>query len=175
MGSRVTEEDIRRVYRETIDPLYGYVSRRCEGNRALAEDIVSDTWLRAVRTWTSNGIPERPLAWLSTVAGRLLVDHHRTASAHTHRSDMTDGLIAPDEVERVERDERRSLMERAMSQLPLLQSRLLEAFHYDRQPVAEIAGSLGLSERSVEGRLRRARLKLRTIIEADPRTKEIKP
>lgn len=36
------------MYRQTIRPLYAYVSRRCGGDRALAEDVVQETWLRAV-------------------------------------------------------------------------------------------------------------------------------
>jgi DNA-directed RNA polymerase specialized sigma24 family protein len=44
---------------------------------------------------------------------------------------------------------------------------LLKAFHYDERAVAEIASSAGLSERAVEGRLRRARQNLRREIEAE--------
>lgn len=66
--SQVTEEQIRRVYRDTIDPLYGYVSRRCGGERPFAEDITQETWLRAVREWRVKGMPDQPLAWLHTVA-----------------------------------------------------------------------------------------------------------
>ena len=49
MRRPITEDDIRRIYRETIDDLYGLVLRRCEGDRDLAEDITQETWLRAVR------------------------------------------------------------------------------------------------------------------------------
>ncbi|MCZ6745105.1 MAG: sigma factor-like helix-turn-helix DNA-binding protein, partial [Alphaproteobacteria bacterium] len=38
---------------------------------------------------------------------------------------------------------------------------LLEAFHFEGKSVAEIAAEHGVSERAVEGRLRRARAKLR--------------
>jgi RNA polymerase sigma-70 factor (ECF subfamily) len=34
----------------------------------IAEDIVSDTFLTASETWSLNGIPENPTAWLYTVA-----------------------------------------------------------------------------------------------------------
>lgn len=34
----------------------------------IAEDIVSDTFLKASETWSMNGIPENPTAWLYTVA-----------------------------------------------------------------------------------------------------------
>ena len=54
---------------------------------------------------------------------------------------------------------------RALDRLPAAQARLLEAFHFDRKPVAEIAASSGLSERAIEGRLRRARVRLRGLVE----------
>jgi len=60
MPVAVTEDLIRRVYRETIDPLYAYVSRRCGGNRDLAEDVTQETWLRAVRDWRAKGLPSSP-------------------------------------------------------------------------------------------------------------------
>jgi DNA-directed RNA polymerase specialized sigma24 family protein len=44
------EDEIRRIYQATIDDLYGFVSRRCGGDRDLAEDLTQETWLRAVRT-----------------------------------------------------------------------------------------------------------------------------
>jgi DNA-directed RNA polymerase specialized sigma24 family protein len=59
-------------------------------------------------------------------------------------------------------------MARALARLPLPQVRLLEAFHFERRPIAEIAAAQGLSERAVEGRLRRARQRLRHEIESDP-------
>lgn len=34
----------------------------------IAEDIASETFLSAMDTWTYNGIPENPIAWLYTVA-----------------------------------------------------------------------------------------------------------
>ncbi|MGW8267795.1 MAG: RNA polymerase sigma factor, partial [Longimicrobiales bacterium] len=45
------------------------------------------------------------------------------------------------------------------------QSRLMEAFHIEGRSVREIARDEGLSERAVEGRLRRARQKLRKQLE----------
>ena len=77
MRQPITEGDIRRVYRETIDDLYGFVARRCGGDRDLAEDVTHETWLRAVRVWHSDGLPDRPLAWLTTVARNLLANHFR--------------------------------------------------------------------------------------------------
>lgn len=166
MARRPTEDDIRRVYRDTVDDLYAFVSRRCDGDRDLAEDVTQETWLRAVRAWRTDGVPERPLAWLCTVAGRLLSNHfRRRAAVWLDGADET--IAAPDADATREAGERRSLVERAMARLPALQVRLLEAFHYERRSVGQIAAAFGMSGRGVEGRLRRARRKLRQEIERD--------
>lgn len=43
----------------------------------LAEDIVSDTFVKALKTWSHKGIPEYPKAWLRKVAQNQLVEYHR--------------------------------------------------------------------------------------------------
>jgi len=96
MPRRPSEDDIRRIYRETVDELFAFVARRCDGDRDLAEDITQETWLRAVRAWRKDGIPERPLAWLSTVAARLLSNHRRRPAAERFDDGSGDTLPAPD-------------------------------------------------------------------------------
>ncbi|MEP6494262.1 MAG: sigma factor [bacterium] len=56
MGQRPSEEDIRNTYRATVDGLFGFVVKRCRGDRELAEDITQETWLRAVDDWERNGL-----------------------------------------------------------------------------------------------------------------------
>ena len=96
------------MYHWTIRPLYAYVSRRVGGNVSLAEDLVQETWMRALDDWTGKGIPREPLA-------RLRRSH----------------------------------------------SEVLEAFYFEGKTVHEIAADYSLSERAVEGRLRRARAGLK--------------
>ncbi len=43
----------------------------------IAEECVQDAYARALSAWAINGIPERPGAWLTTVARRLAIDFHR--------------------------------------------------------------------------------------------------
>jgi RNA polymerase sigma-70 factor (ECF subfamily) len=161
-----TEQLIPELYRQTIGPLYAYVSRRCAGERALAEDVVQETWLRAVDAWRRQGVPDTPSAWLTTVARHLLINHYRS-----HRplplGDITSEsvLAVVDDGLNTESADVARLIQWGLAQLPRGQSRLLEAYHLDDQPVARIAADLRLSGRAVEGRLRRARQKLRRLIE----------
>jgi len=150
------------IYRTTVGPLYEYVSRRSGGNRALAEDVTQETYLRAVRAWADGPMPEEPLAWLRTVARNLLVTHYRRTPPVT---------VDPRTVDRIldEREPRTPAAARAihwgLQRLEARSARLLEAFHLDGKPVGRIARETGLTERAVEGRLRRARETLRRRLE----------
>jgi RNA polymerase sigma-70 factor (ECF subfamily) len=165
MPQPATEDDIRRIYQATIDDFYRVVARRCDGDRDLAEDIVQESWLRAVRTWGPRGIPDVPLAWLTTVARNLLANHSRRRP-HESLDTSTPHPTTDDGLPRVEA--RQSLVTRALARLSIPNLRLLHAFHFRRQHIADIAVEHGLTERAVEGRLRRARQQLRHHIESDP-------
>ncbi|HTE44736.1 MAG TPA: sigma-70 family RNA polymerase sigma factor [Gemmatimonadaceae bacterium] len=166
MQERITEEELRRIYGETINALYGFASRRCGGRRELAEDVTQEAWLRAVRDWRQNGAPRNPLGWLTTVARNLISNHAR------RRESVSLDLVSPAEVfAAVESNnvadsaEIASLVSDALTRLPEAEARLLETFHYDRLKMSQLAEVYGISERAVEGRLRRARERLRREIE----------
>ena len=40
----------------------------------IAEEAVQDAYVQALRTWERDGVPERPAAWLTTVARRLALN-----------------------------------------------------------------------------------------------------
>jgi predicted RNA polymerase sigma factor len=50
---------------------------------ALAEDVVADTFERALRTWPEMGVPDNPEAWLFTVARNRLRDVLGSAAVRT--------------------------------------------------------------------------------------------
>ncbi len=167
----LTEDQLVSIYRSEIRPLYCYVSKRVGGERQLAEDFVQETFLRAVSEWRRSGPPKEPLAWLKRVARNLLVSHWRRTR--------------PDSLERMEVDpvddawrpanwEEAAFLQRGLSLLPKRQAELIEAFHFEGKTTREISRELGLSERAVEGRLRRAREALRDKLGAFPKRKEIR-
>lgn len=151
----MTEEDFLRTYRDHVGALYAFVSARTGGDRELAEDVTQEAWLRAVDGWTEQGPPREPLAWLKTVARNLLTSHFRRARP------APEGLTAEQAIDRADSPPAVALVQWALGSLRRSQRRLLEAYHFDRKPVREIAAELGKSERAVEGRLRRSRHALR--------------
>jgi len=166
MSDRITEAELERIYDDTIAELYGYASRRCGGQRELAEDIVQETWVRALRNWRQQGVPGNPIGWLTTVARNLLVSHYR------RRENVRLDLISPAEVLAAvdantvsDSADVATLVSQALARIPDAEARLLETFHYDRLKMSQLAEVYGISERAVEGRLRRARERLRRELE----------
>lgn len=166
MQDRITEEQLRRIYRDTIGALYGYASRRCGGQRELAEDVTQEVWLRAVREWRRHGVPDSPLGWLTTVARNLILNHlRRKESVPLDAVSPAEVLNAIEHNTVSDSAEIASIVSQALLRLPPREARLLEAFHYDRCKMSQIAEAYGISERAVEGRLRRARERLRRELE----------
>jgi RNA polymerase sigma-70 factor (ECF subfamily) len=161
----VSESQIRRIYHDTIDALYAYVSRRCGGVREVAEDVTQETWLRAVRAWTRDGVPEIPLAWLKTVARNYLLNDLRRREPVSLDSISADEVLSAIDDDAGDSAEIASLMTHALARLPANEAGLLEEFHFERFKVAQLAEKYGISERAVEGRLRRARERLRGELE----------
>jgi RNA polymerase sigma-70 factor (ECF subfamily) len=162
MEARTSEDRIVAIYRETIDQLYAYVARQCGGVRALAEDVTQEAWLRAVREWRRNGPPERPLAWLITVSRNLLASYYRRRPMAQFDASSRREPAAPADTT----GEIQAAVGQALDRMPPDQARLIEAFHFDDHQAARIAEGAGLSERAVEGRLRRARRRLRRELES---------
>ena len=154
----ITENELVTVYRGTIEPLYAFVACRAGSDRELAEDTVQETYMRALSHWRTKGLPDVPLAWLKTVARNLLISHYRKTSPV--RFDEANMDIHGDDWN-IEKRETASLLYSGLSRLKKNDSRLIEAFYFDGKSVREIADERGLSERAVEGRLRRARQKLK--------------
>ncbi|HEY0667015.1 MAG TPA: sigma-70 family RNA polymerase sigma factor [Sphingobacteriaceae bacterium] len=54
-------------------------------NIRIAEDITSETFLKASENWAINGIPDNPTAWLYTVAKNKTRDYFKHLSVHERK------------------------------------------------------------------------------------------
>ena len=165
MSGSLADEDVIRTYRETIRPLYAYVSRRVGGDHGLAEDLVQETWMRALDSWPSRGVPRDPAAWLMRVARNTLVSHFRRLPPHP-----IDPASIDLEAERFTPDTPDSavIVSWGLARIRRSHAELLEALYFEEKSVREIADERRMSERAVEGRLRRARHKLKKVLNRLP-------
>jgi RNA polymerase sigma factor (sigma-70 family) len=72
------------VLRELAPQVVGVVTRRY-GDLADAEDAVQEALLAAATQWPGEGVPDDPRAWLTTVAGRRMMDRLRRDGARRRR------------------------------------------------------------------------------------------
>jgi RNA polymerase sigma-70 factor (ECF subfamily) len=80
---RIVDELVRREGPRILAGLIG----RLGGNFELAEDALQDAYERALASWPSTGIPDRPGAWLTTVAQRCAVDRLRRSRRNVDGGD----------------------------------------------------------------------------------------
>ena len=150
------------TYRRTVEPLYRFVSRRTGGATQLSEDVVQEAYLRGISRFPDGTLPREPLAWLQTIARNLLVSHHRRTVPVAIDPAVLDGVL---EGKDSATPDAATVLQAGLARLPRRQAELIEAFHLDGRSVRSIAEERGLSERAVEGRLRRARRILRRRME----------
>ncbi len=82
----VSTDSLERAFRDERAAVLATITRRLDGDLALAEDVVQDAFVAAAVEWDRRGVPDRPGAWLTTTAWRKALDrlrHQRVVDAHT--------------------------------------------------------------------------------------------
>jgi RNA polymerase sigma factor (sigma-70 family) len=155
------EADFQRLYEQQAQGLFGFLAYRT-GDRALAEDLLADTFERALRA--RRGFDRRKgseKTWLYAIALNLLRDHARRAAAEGRAFERAAHGAAPLGVPDLEAVERHDSLTRALAGLSG-EEREAVALRYGADlTVPEMARLLGLPLTTVEGRLYRALRKLR--------------
>jgi RNA polymerase sigma-70 factor (ECF subfamily) len=157
------------LYDDAFEALFAYVSWRCGGLRDLAEEIVQETWLIAVRRMrTFDPAKASFLSWLRGIAANLL--RNRFRQERRGRMEPLDGSqSAAAMTDELERREQAEMIALALAALPEHYEAVLRAKYLEQQSVEQIALERGESLKSVESLLTRARQAFRV---AYPHTPE---
>ena len=143
---------IRELYSHHAKALHGYVERFCP-DRASAEDIVQETFIRAWRHLPQLSADDRPVRpWLFRVARNLLIDANRAARARPVTvQEQAAGEIGTDSG--LEEILDRQLVSAALRHLsPAHRAVLMETF-YRGGTVAAVARELGIPHGTARSRL----------------------
>ena len=156
------EADFEGLYEREAQGLFGFLAYRT-GDRALAEDLLADTFERALRA--RRGFDRRrgsERTWLYAIALNLLRDHARRAAAEGRAVERVAHAPAGAGSSAFEDVERRDSLKRAMEGLADEEREAIALRYGADLTVPEMAQLLGLPLTTVEGRVYRALRKLRT-------------
>ena len=156
---------LERAYRDERAAVLATITRRLDGDVALAEDVVQDAFVAAALRWARGGVPDRPGAWLTTTAWRRALDHLRhDRVAGAHAADLVPPVSYDLELEldrsSVDDDQLRMLFTCCHPALAPEARMALTLRSVAGLTVAEIARAFLSSESAMERRLVRARRKV---------------
>jgi predicted RNA polymerase sigma factor len=102
-----TRRAVGQAARDSYGRLVAFLAARSR-DMASAEDALADAFGAALKTWPQTGIPQKPEAWLLTVARRQLIDGARRVhvaadaaptlhAAAEEAQELAAGVVFPDE------------------------------------------------------------------------------
>ena len=145
--------------------VYGFVYARVGGDEAVAEDLVQETLVEAIRSSHTFRGDAALRTWVCAIARRRLARHYE---AERRQAVAESGLTLLGAVPwdgNQNELERRDEIVRALGRLPVLHRQVLVRKYLDDWSVADIAAELGRSAVQVQSLLQRARDGLRRELE----------
>lgn len=178
MSEELDAADVGRVLSGDVDAFEGIV-RRWQGplvtlayrfcrDRDKAEEMAQTAFLKAFRRlsqWRGEGKLGSWLIALSTNVYRSEMRRHRMVMLPL--DDARDMNLPSDDTACIAEADRRALVQRAISSLPVKYRDVIVLFYFHEMAVRETARSLGVAEGTVKARLHRGRALLRKIIGRD--------
>ena len=162
-------DDFEALYAAHAQPLFGFLAYRT-GDRALAEDLLADTFEKALRG--RRGFDRRKASektWLYSIALNTLRDHMRRQGAESRAYERTGPMDEADSGDPFRDLEHRDEVTRALSVLSAEEREAVALRFGADMTVPEIARVLGAELTTIEGRVYRALRKLRAEINGGAR------
>lgn len=171
---RGSKQDLGELIRRHHPLLVGYLYRLTGGDRALAEDLAQETFLRLMRSIGQYQHPRPFKPWLYALATNLARDHYKRADTrHTwtvlddeaHGLDQLAGDDQPDAA--LLADDETHEVARALARLPDFQREVVILRYYQNLSHAEIAEALHIPTGTVKSRLANGIKRLRDLLDND--------
>lgn len=148
------------------DPLLGYLYRMTRGDRSLAQDLVQETFLRALRGIGGYSYPRPFKPWLYAIAINLARNYYVSADHRRADNPDEDADFAADEGNEdvlVEQAEAEAVIA-ALDTLSDAHREVIVLYYYQSLPLQAIAEALGIPLGTVKSRLSNGVARLRTLM-----------
>jgi len=177
LSGQPAETAIPRLMDEYADHVYGLGLRLCD-DPDKAEDLVQETFLRALKSWDGFDGRSKPSTWLYTIASRACQRMERRRAGEPRRLRSLEQLLPSGEtvvldlpgtgetpLEWTERKDVQRAVRNAIDSLPLHFRLPLVLKEMEELSVEDVAKVLGIKPATVKTRLHRARLLVRKELE----------
>lgn len=157
--AKTDEEAFSKLYEKYLPQIFGYVARRL-GNRAEAEDLVSNIFLRVLENIKSfNPAKSNFKSWLYTITTRMMIDYFRThsnkKSEAIEKAEMfTDPAGNPRE--KAEQAEDRAKVHEVIKKLPERHQKVILLKYFSDLSIEDIAEILGVTKNNASVIIHRA-------------------
>ncbi len=153
-----------KAFSSLARPLFLFLVRRTGGDTELAREIVQETYVAAEKSLATFQKKSTLFTWVCKIALHKLADYYRRKVNRSsmvfvplagHLDQLVDPQITP--LERLSLEELVESVKKCLNLLPNRYKQLLQLRYYENLSYQEISLRVGLSERSVEGLLYRAK------------------
>ncbi len=156
------------VYRDMFKPVYNYIYMQLL-NKELAEDIVSDAFMKAYRAYDKySPAVSSEKTWIFRIAKNLLIDHYRrtgTRKEYIPGDEVLEAVSYNDkELEAIENDTNR-IVYQVLSFLREEEREIITMRYIREMSNPEIAQEMGTNAKAVSERIRRILNKCRRIMD----------
>lgn len=162
MSSVISKEDFARLVRQYVPQVLGFTARLLPDRRE-AEEVAQDAFVKAFGQLPSFRGESTFLTWVQRIAYHEAIDHLRRRRPFT--ADISNVAAMTDEPDlSTGREERITLLEEAVDELPPDDQLLLHLYYYEDRPLRDIAYIMDAEPKTLSGRLYRIRKRLMVMI-----------
>lgn len=136
-------EEFNKYYEEHMPQVYGYVYMRTNKNKALAEDIVSEIFLKAIENFEQySGAKGTFKSWIFQITKNYLIDYFRSNKNKASNSidDLANELRDPSDTKQAAQEEiEKEIIKEAIETLPDNKKELILLRYFSGYSYEEIA------------------------------------
>lgn len=158
---------LRQLYQKYQKEIYLYLYSLCK-NRDLAEDLVQETFLKAILSLPDDHTNMR--AWLYMVARNLYFNHRKKESKNVSLEDIGNNLVddmSSEVLQHLLLDERRQILYQALQHLNESKREILVLQYFGGLSQKEIAALLRKTPENIRILAHRGKKELREYMEAN--------
>ena len=157
------------VYTRLFTPLYRYVLSRCH-SKEITDDICQQTFLNFYEALASYKPEKHPLAYLFTIARRLLINHHQKNKPISFDETILEA-VHDESVDIIEETHIHLLANHVMTHIASLtddEQEVIRLYYFGELTYDEIATTLTTSNANIRKIKERALKKLRVLYTQNP-------